>query len=70
MNKKAFCPHIVEQLAKKYDLSKEVVENVVRSQFKFVANTMEAGNGENVRLHYFGVFGIRYKNKHVNGKKP
>ena len=59
MNKKDFCPHIVEKLAEKYDLSKQVVENVIRSQFKFVANTMEAGHNDNVRLHYFGVLDIK-----------
>lgn len=66
MRKNAFCPKIIEKLAKKYNVSKEVAEYVTRSQFRYVAHIIEEGKGEAVRLHYLGRFRIKYRN---NGKK-
>jgi nucleoid DNA-binding protein len=52
---------LVEQLAKKYDLPEYVVESIINSQFRFVAEKIEEGGCEKVRLHHFGVFKVKPK---------
>ena len=53
--------NIIQQLAVKYDLSEDIVNKIVRSQFEFVKDTMEEGEFESVHLHYFGKFAIKPK---------
>lgn len=50
---------IVKKLAAKYNLDEEVVEKIIRSQFNFVANTMQVGEFQSVHLHYFGKFACK-----------
>lgn len=50
---------IVKQLAAKYNLSEEVIEKVIRSEFNFVANTMQQGEFQSVHLHHLGKFAVR-----------
>ncbi len=50
---------IYNKLANKFDLDPEIIERVTRSQFDFTANTIEQGEFQSIRLHYFGVFGVK-----------
>lgn len=50
---------IVKKLAAKYGLDEEVIERVIRSQFYFVANTIQEGEYQSVHLHHFGKFAVR-----------
>jgi nucleoid DNA-binding protein len=50
---------IIEQLAIKYKLPKFVVEDIVRSQFRFLQSTMEQGEHKGMRLHRLGVFMVK-----------
>lgn len=50
---------IIKILAAKYNLSEDVIEKIVRSQFNFVANTMQQGDNESVHLHHFGKFCVK-----------
>ena len=50
---------IIKQLAVRYNLSEELVNKIVRSQFEFVKDTMEVGELESVHLHYLGKFAIK-----------
>lgn len=52
---------ILTLLAIKYNLSEEVIERVIRSEFEFVRDTIEQGEFESVRLHHLGVFGVKKK---------
>lgn len=52
---------IITILAAKHNLDEEVIEKIIRSEFNFVASTMEQGNFESVRLHHLGVFGVKPK---------
>lgn len=45
---------IIKVLAAKFELDLEVIEKVIRSQFKFVADTMSEGNYESIHLHHLG----------------
>mgnify|MGYP003468435997 FL=1 len=68
---------IIKILAAKYGLDEEVIEKIIRSQFNFVASTMQEGNFESVHLHHFGKFAVKpnsikrvndlkeFKNKHA-----
>jgi len=50
---------IVKKLAAKYNLDEDVIEKIIRSEFNFVANTMQEGNFESVHLHHFGKFCVK-----------
>lgn len=50
---------IVEELAAKYDLPKYVIEDIVRSQFNFVIQTMQEGEHRGIRLHHLGLFMVK-----------
>jgi nucleoid DNA-binding protein len=50
---------IIKKLAKKYDLSPFEVEHIVKSQFRFVKETMEAGDFKSVRLKHLGLFTVK-----------
>lgn len=45
---------IIKVLAAEFKLDIEIVEKVIRSEFKFVADTMSEGNYESIHLHHFG----------------
>ena len=51
--------NIIRNLAIKYKLDEDVIEKVIRSQFNFVANTMQQGEFQSVHLHYFGKFAVK-----------
>ena len=50
---------IIRILAAKYNLDEEVIEKIVRSQFNFVANTMQQGEFQSVHLHFLGKFAVK-----------
>lgn len=65
MNKK-----IIDKLAEKYKLPKPIIEKIISSQFKFVADTMASGEMTPVRLPYLGVFAVKPNRlKKLNEKK-
>jgi nucleoid DNA-binding protein len=45
---------IVKVLAAEFKLDLEIVEKIIKSEFKFIADTMSEGNFESVHLHHFG----------------
>jgi nucleoid DNA-binding protein len=50
---------IVTQLSKEFNLTPEAIEGCITHQFKFVRDTIQKGEGESVRLAYFGLFRLR-----------
>lgn len=50
---------IVKKLAAKYNLDEDIIEKIIRSQFNFVATTMQQGEFESVHLHHFGKFCVK-----------
>lgn len=50
---------IIAILSDKYKLDPEVIERIIRSEFQFVHDTMEQGNFESIRLHHWGVYGVK-----------
>jgi len=50
---------IIDKLTAKYNLPRFVVEEIVKSQFKFLQKTMEAGEHKGMRLHKLGVFMVK-----------
>jgi nucleoid DNA-binding protein len=50
---------IISILAAKYNLDQEVVERLIRSEFEFVANTIESGQFDSVHLHFLGKFAVK-----------
>lgn len=60
--KPLFQQGIIKQLANKYDIPEDKVEEAVYHQFKFVKKIMQKGDFESVRLRRFGKF-------HVNPKR-
>lgn len=52
---------LIIEISGKLNLDPEVVEKVVRSQFKFVKDVMESGNAQSIMLHYFGKFAVKEK---------
>ena len=59
---------ILERIAEEYDLPVYVVENIVKSQFKFVQDKMQEGECAKVRLHHFGVFKVKPKRLYIINK--
>ena len=53
---------IIKELAVKHKISYAQAEEVVQSQYKFVAHVFKRGQAESVRLPFFGQF-------HVNPKR-
>lgn len=49
------------KLAAKFNLDPEVIEKITRSEFEFIANTIEQGEYQSIRLHHLGVFGVKPK---------
>lgn len=50
---------IVKTLAAKYKLDEDIIEKIIRSQFNFVASTMQEGEFQSVHLHYLGKFCVK-----------
>lgn len=50
---------IIKQISQELNLDEELVEKVVRSEFRFVRDVMEAGEMDSVMLHYFGKFAVK-----------
>ena len=50
---------IVKKLAKKYGLSTFEVEHIVKTQFRFVKQTIEQGDFKSVRLKHLGLFTVK-----------
>lgn len=66
---------IIDLLVLKYNLSEDLINKIVRSEFLFVKDTIEQGDNQSVHLQYLGKFGIkpnrllhRNKNKEVYGE--
>lgn len=47
---------LYRQIADEMNISQLDIEDAVKHQFKFVANTMKRGDFKGVRLPYFGKF--------------
>jgi nucleoid DNA-binding protein len=50
---------IIAELSEKYGLPKYMVEEIVKSQFKFLISAMEEGKHKGMRLHNLGVFMVK-----------
>lgn len=64
---------IIKKLAVLYDTDEEIIQSIIKSQFRFVKDTMEQGELESVHLHHLGKFAIkpnRLKRLKENGYKP
>lgn len=62
---------IIKKLAKKYNISEFKAELIVKSQFKLLKESIEAGNFKSVRLKHLGIFTVK-KNRfkyYKNGRK-
>ena len=60
---------IIKKLAEEYNLPEQVIESIIRSQFKFVCDKMQDDECLKIRLHHFGVFKIKPKRLYViNGE--
>lgn len=64
---------IIKYLSSKYNISSDIVEKVIRSQFGFVKDMMEQGELDSVHLQNFGKFAVKpFRKKYLeeNGFKP
>ena len=50
---------LIQTLASKYNLPLSTVEDIITSQFKYVATIIEEGNLDAIRLPYFGNFWVK-----------
>lgn len=50
---------LIKQIASNLDIDEEVIEKVIRSQFKFVKDVIESGEMQSIHLPYFGKFAIK-----------
>ena len=50
---------LINILAAKFNRSPELIEKIVRSQFRFVRDTIEEGELESVHLHHLGKFCVK-----------
>lgn len=50
---------LIKKLAGKFNIDEEIVEKIIRSEFKFTAETIQEGEFQSVHLHYFGKFGVK-----------
>lgn len=61
---------IIHYLANKYNLPLSKIEEIVNHQFKFVADVMDKGEFDSIRLPYFGKFSVKAgRLKHINRLK-
>lgn len=54
--------NIINKLSSSYNVDTEVIEKVIKSQFRFVKDTIEQGELQSVHLHYLGKFAV-YPNR-------
>lgn len=58
---------IIQKIASKYNLPIQKVEEAIYFQFKYVSETIRAGQFESVRLPYLGKFHVNPgRLKHLN----
>ena len=50
---------LIQTLASKYNLPLSTVEDIINSQFRYVAKIIEEGNLDSIRLPYFGNFWVK-----------
>lgn len=50
---------LIAKVAQQLNMDEELVEKVVRSQFKFTKDVIESGEMKSVHLAYLGKFGIK-----------
>lgn len=50
---------VISRIALEKNLDYEIVEKVIRSQFKFVADTMSKGEYKSIHLHHLGKFAVK-----------
>lgn len=50
---------VVKKLARKYGLSVFEIEHIIKTQFRFVKQTMEQGYFKSVRLKHLGLFIVK-----------
>jgi len=63
---------IIDKLSVKFNMDSDLLERIVRSEFKFIADTMSEGNFESVHLQYFGKIAVkpnRLKTINLNASK-
>jgi len=59
-----------EELSEQYGVPVNIVKSIVDSQFAFVANILQCGNDEQVRLQFLGTFGVpKGRRKKIDEKK-
>lgn len=51
--------NIIKIIAGRLGIDEEIVEKAVRTEFKFVAETMQAGEFQSVHLHFLGKFAVK-----------
>jgi len=47
-----------EKLSQEYGVPVHIVKSIVESQFAFTADTIQAGNDQQVRLQFLGTFSV------------
>lgn len=50
---------LINKISAQMNLSPELVEKIVRSEFKFVLDTIEEGELESVHLHHLGKWAVK-----------
>lgn len=50
---------LIPIVSTRLNIDEEIVEKVIRSQFKFVKDVIESGNKESIHLAYLGKFAIK-----------
>lgn len=51
--------NLIKKIAGKLEIDEEIIEKAIRTQFRFIAETMQEGNFESVHLHFLGKFAVR-----------
>jgi len=51
--------NLIRKIAGKLNIDEEIVEKAIRTQFRFVAETIQEGNFESIHLHYLGKFAVK-----------
>ncbi len=65
-NKNIIVEDFAEELSKQFNLPKNVIISICRSEFEYVNKVMEEGRFESIRLMYLGIFGIsKYRMKYI-----
>lgn len=53
--------NIIKKIAGRLGIDEEIVEKAVRTEFKFVAETIQEGEFQSIHLHYWGKFAVKPK---------